>query len=276
MNVRIQAGVNSRKVDELQVSEQFRVLEGPVCQGDIAWYRVSYGGGALEGWIAEGDDRYFVSPLETGGAPPPTLNPNAERLLGPICRVIVEDEFERDFSPNNWFTGTGNRSVAEIADEAYQLRIGTGTGGTEATMWGSLRDVYLRDARVEAVIRVSDFTPDVEVRTGLWLRYQDENGFLAFIINSSGSYTIARWSDDHYTNLIPWTRSPALRLDNNAVNTLRVDSSGSTFTFSINGQQMASVTDATWPEGRLVFFGAASTDDTPLVFNLDYVRVCEG
>lgn len=273
VNVRLAPGVTSRKIDELRVNEQFRVLEGPACQSNIAWYRVSYGGGALEGWIAEGDERYFVSPLETG-AQPPTPNPDADRVLGPPCPALVEDDFERRLSRHNWFQGTGNRSVAEIVDGAYQLRIGTGAGGSEATTWGSLRDFRFRDARVEAVIRAAKFTPDVSVRTGIWLRYQDENAFLAFIINSRGSYVISRWSDDRYHDLIPWTRTPAIRLRDNAANTLHVEITGDTFAFYINGQYMATVTDATWPDGRLAFFGSASTADTPISFDLDYVRVC--
>ncbi|MBI5667478.1 MAG: protein kinase [Chloroflexi bacterium] len=274
VNVRLAPGVTSRKIDELRVNEQFRVLEGPACQGNIAWYRVSYGGGALEGWIAEGDDRYFVSPLETGVVQPPTPDTDTDRVLGPPCPILVEDDFDRRLSRHNWFQGTGNRSVIEIVDGAYQLRIGTGTGGSEATTWGSLRDFRFRDARVEAVIRAAKFTPDVNVRTGLWLRYQDENAFLAFMINSRGSYVISRWSDDQYHDLIPWTRTPAIRLRDNAANTLQIEITGDTFAFYINGQYMATVTDATWPDGRLAFFGSASTTDTPISFDLDYVRVC--
>jgi hypothetical protein len=55
-------------------------------------------------------------------------------------------------------------------------------------------------------------------------------------------------------------------------NTLRVDSSGSTFTFYINGQYITTVTDSTWAEGRLTFFGSSET--TPVDYYLDYVRVC--
>ncbi|NWG18048.1 MAG: SH3 domain-containing protein, partial [Chloroflexi bacterium] len=274
VNVRNRPTVNGRRIDQIQVGERFIVLEGPVCADGLAWFRISYGGGVLEGWIAEGDETYFVAPVEAGR---PQAQPalTAERVLSPDCRVILEDEFTGGRSFNDWFIGAGNRSVAEIVPDAYQLRIGTGAGGSESTTWGSLRGFFFRSARVEAVVRAQHFTPDVSVRTGIWLRYQDENGFLTFMISSTGQYYIARWSDGRYNDLVRWSPSRAIRLGDGVPNTLRVDISEDTFDFYINGEYVNTVVDRTWPEGRFVFFGSAAAEDTPISFNMDYMRICQ-
>ncbi|MCB9455542.1 MAG: protein kinase [Anaerolineaceae bacterium] len=274
VNVRSGPGVDRERIDQIQVNETFTVIDGPTCRDNLAWFHIRYGGGALDGWIAEGDDYYFVAPVGTQNTGPVrTPPPDGYVLSGTCSRVLIEDNFTGGTSRNDWFLGTGNRSVMEIVNGAYELRIGTGSGSNPTT-WGSLRGFIFSDARVEAVVRASSFsrTPPL-TRTGLWLRYQDENNFLAFMIRSDGRYWIARWSDNEYHELIEdWTASAAINIGDNALNTLRIDSTGSTFDFYINGRYVDSVTDATWPDGRLAFFG--SSDDVPLSFDMDYIRIC--
>jgi serine/threonine-protein kinase len=268
VNVRSQPSRNASRVDQLQPNETFDVIAGPTCADGFAWFRIRYAG-TLEGWVAESSDSYFVSPLTaTATATEPG------RILSAGCQqVYVEDTFAGGVSKNDWFTGSANRNAQEIVDGAYQLRIGTGTGHDEPTTWGSLRGFTFGDARVEAVVSASHFQVGDSTRTGLWLRYQDENGFLAFMVRSDGTYWIARWSNSVYTILAPWTASAAVRTGDEALNTLRIDSKGSAFDFYINGQYITTVTDATWPEGRLAFFGSSAV--TPVSFDLHYLRICK-
>jgi serine/threonine-protein kinase len=268
VNVRSQPSRSAARVDQLQPNETFDVIAGPTCADGFAWFRIRYAG-TLEGWVAESSDSYFVSPLTaTATATEPG------RILSTGCQqVYVEDTFAGGVSKNDWFTGSANRNAQEIVEGSYQLRIGTGTGHAEPTTWGSLRGFTFGDARVEAVVSASHFQAGDSTRTGIWLRYQDENGFLAFMVRSDGSYWIARWSNNVYTILAPWTASPTVRTGDDALNTLRIDSKGSAFDFYINGQYITTVTDATWPEGRLAFFGSSSV--TPISFDLHYLRICK-
>jgi len=275
VNVRNGPGRGFAKIDEIQINERFTVIEGPTCVDGFAWFRVSYGGGVLEGWIAEGSDRYFVSPLTTTNQTPQAVPDQPEGfVIASDCNLITEDSFTNGTSRNEWFEGTGNRSVAEIVNGSYQLRIGTGTGRDEPTTWGSLRGQVFRSVRVEGVVRSSSFSEDKPGRVGLWVRYQDENNFLAFMISSRGSYYFGRWDDatDEYIDLVEWTPSRAINLGDDALNTLRIDIIGDTFDLYINGQYQTSVTDSTWSEGRIAFFGSSS--ETPVEFNLDFFRLC--
>jgi uncharacterized protein YgiM (DUF1202 family) len=60
LNVRLGPSTDFRLAGQIAPGEIFDVLEGPQCGGGLTWYRVRYG--EMEGWIAEGDDIYFVEP----------------------------------------------------------------------------------------------------------------------------------------------------------------------------------------------------------------------
>jgi hypothetical protein len=273
VNVRAEAGVNGRKVGEIPTGQTFAVLEGPNCRDSLAWFRVRYG--ELEGWIAEGDDRYFVSPLNLNnpgdGLPPPG---QAGRILTGSCPVLVQDEFARGVSNNDWFQDASPdaRSNEQIIEDFYELRLNIlPPGSDDVTTWGSLRGVTFRDGRVEAVIKADKFSTEA-ARTGIWLRYQDENHFLAFMIYNNGSYYIGRYENGFYSDLVRATQAKAINIGDGAVNTLRVDIKGDRFDFFINGALLSSVTDSTWANGRFVFFGSSSI--VPNRLWLDYKRVC--
>jgi hypothetical protein len=61
INMRAEPGTDSTLITSITIMEVFFVLEGPVCDGEYAWYKVQYDGD--EGWIAEGDlSSYYVEP----------------------------------------------------------------------------------------------------------------------------------------------------------------------------------------------------------------------
>ncbi|MBZ0295433.1 MAG: TIR domain-containing protein [Anaerolineae bacterium] len=275
LNVRSGPGTSFPRVGQVAINSVFNVIDGPSCGEDFAWYRIMYAGG-FEGWIAEGDTEYFVEPVAKGISPDegrPTLPPpvQTDRTLAPACQVIVEDEFANGQTSNDWFQDSGVQSDVEVIDDYYRIHIQEIDNEEEGISWGSLRGRSFSDARIEAVISASTFTQEQVARTGLWLRYQDSTQFLSFMISSTGAYRIARYQSG-YTNLVDWTSHRAIRTGNGAVNTIRIDTRGSTFDFYVNGQYLTSVTDTTWAEGRVVFWG--SSFETPIDFYLDYFRAC--
>lgn len=59
--VRSAPGTQNDDVLSLPVGAIFLVLDGPVCEGDYAWFLIRYR--TTEGWIAEGEsDLYYVEP----------------------------------------------------------------------------------------------------------------------------------------------------------------------------------------------------------------------
>ena len=193
-----------------------------------------------------------------------------EASLTPDCPNRITDDFTGP-SANDWFIETSESSSISINNGSYEIAVMEINDPSSGVSWGSLREVTLDNATVEATMRASLFTGTIS-RIGLWLRYQDANNFLAFMISSSGKYRIARF-ESSYTSLVDWTDSAAIQTGNNAVNVLRVESSGSTFDFYINDTFISRVTDATWADGRLAFFG--STNEPPTSFYLDSIVICQ-
>jgi serine/threonine-protein kinase len=276
VNVRSGPGRDAQEIAEIRPGARFLVIAGPVCAENLAWYRIQSPELPNGGWIAEGDDNYFVSPI-LPGVPTPELPPVAvqqgSRVLGPACTILREDEFNGGVSRNDWFQDNrqGARSNERIIDGFYELALNfMQPNSAEVYTWGSLRGFNFRSARVEAVIVANPFS-EVTARTGIWLRYQDEYNFLAFLIRNNGSYYVGRFQNE-YVDLVGWTRSSAVRTGDNAINTLRIDIVEDMFTFYINGVMVTQIVDATWPEGRLAFFGASRT--VPASFRLDYLRIC--
>jgi hypothetical protein len=187
----------------------------------------------------------------------------------------LEDEFEDGESLYDWFEDEGNVSIERIGEGAYELNILRDENLSDAsdspTSWGSLRGWVFGDASIEAVISANRWDNTPPTRTGLWVRYQDDRNFIAFMLRSTGEYRIARFQRG-YTDLVPWTESSLIRTGDNVQNTIRIDSQGDEFSFYINGVFVATVTDSTWAEGRVAFFG--SSPEVPTTFAMDYFRVC--
>ncbi len=276
VNVRSGPGTTFARVAQMTIRSTFDVEEGPVCAQSMAWYRITTSN-RVEGWIAEGDVTYFVDPL-TSSQPTPTEAPVTQfnRVLAPTCNVITQDEFTDGVSANDWFIDErpNIQSNERIIDDFYEISLNfLPPGRDEATSWGSLRGpnlMQLGNVRVEAVMAATNWDRP-GTRTGLWLRYQDELNFMAFMISSTGSYRIARFERD-YASLQDWTATDAIRLGNGAINTVRVDMHGSQYDLYINGRFITSVFDDTWASGRVAFWGSSSI--LPNRFLLDYIRIC--
>lgn len=281
VRVRSSASIYGNQIDSIEVNTRFVVQSGPQCSDGLAWFYVVYPGG--EGWIAEGDTDYFVVPLDGSSSQtvvvqptaviPNTLQEVAQAVADlPACGVLIEEDFEPSAS-NTWYTYSSSFFDIEITNGAYQIdmrNVQPIGEGAEPVAWGSLQQYRFRSARVDAIIRATRWSTP-QARTGVWLRYQNDENFLAFMIASTGSYRVARFQDG-YDDLVEWTRSRAINTGNNAVNTVSVEIDGDSFAFYVNDVFLTRVTDSTWRDGRLAFWG--STPVQPAVFSLEHVRIC--
>jgi hypothetical protein len=274
VNVRVLPGINNAIEARLGIRERFIVLDGPTCTDGFAWYRISANGGTIDGWIAEGDNSaYFVAPINV-------TDFLAEYNLQSGCRPVALYDFEDPDAPNTWFKEITERYTVGIFNGAYNLQVnflrdsvGEAQGENEPTLWGSLRELVYTDGSVEAVITASTFSGEINVRTWLWLRYQNELNFVAFMLRSDGFYRVARFENGRYQDILPWSFSPVINIGDGATNTLRVDMRGSQFDLYLNGVYLDTAVDDTWQAGRIAFWGASLLN--PITFALDYFRICE-
>jgi hypothetical protein len=71
--------------------------------------------------------------------------------------------------------------------------------------------------------------------------------FYAFGVNDRGEIAVGRWETDHWLQLLPWTRSRAVRTGR-AANELMVGALGGRLTFLVNGTEVASLADPPFSE----------------------------
>jgi serine/threonine-protein kinase len=123
------------------------------------------------------------------------------------------------------------------------------------------RDPPLNDFTVETEILVaSTNTPDGNFRYGLVFRQSENDNFYAFVVsprtgiwhvlkNSAGGLeTLREGSTDTLRGIAPQGFTP------DQSDSLRVDAQGDTFIFHINGQPIAQLVDAAYPNGEIGFF----------------------
>ena len=74
-NMRVEPISGAELITEIPGGASFFVLEGPICEGGLAWWRVDYNG--TTGWTAEGSDNtYWLEPTGPLPTPAPTLTPS--------------------------------------------------------------------------------------------------------------------------------------------------------------------------------------------------------
>lgn len=84
---------------------------------------------------------------------------------------------------------------------------------------------------------------------GLLFCLQDLQNFYGLVIDTEGDYAVFERNYGSWSTLIDWTYSDTLRTGFGAVNSLRIDRSGGTFTLSFNGTAAGSFADASLSKG---------------------------
>lgn len=272
LNVRSDAGTGFDRIDQLAIGQLFTVLDGPVCNDGFNWYQIAYGDINAQGWIAEGtSDVYFIAPFIEETVEPTEI---IAQDINTDCPVILVDEAFDGDSELIWFEGGGASSNVVINNSAYEITLNEPPAEDYTTSWGSLQTLRFGDASTRATLRAQHFEPEDRTRTGLWLRYQDDRNFIAFMLRSDGTYIVSRFQDT-YTNLSEnWVFSSAINIGDNVVNNLRVDSVGNRFDLYINDVLVDNFEDDTWADGRVAFMGASPF--VPATFFMDDIQICGG
>jgi hypothetical protein len=180
--------------------------------------------------------------------------------------ILYEQDFEG--MAHTWTTYSDEDTSAEYKDGEYRLTISS----PDFMTWG----------RPEVPHTFSDSTVEVDARAvegpldnslGLIVHYDDDNSsFYWFQISSDGWFAVDRSVGDEWETLVDWEESSAINQGLGATNRLAVTSSGSTYTFSVNGSFLITVTDTTLPPGS-VGVAAGSFDEPGVVVHFDNLVV---
>jgi hypothetical protein len=91
---------------------------------------------------------------------------------------------------------------------------------------------------------------------------QEVHGYVAEA-GDLGEFGVWRRDGDHWVDLVPWTHSDVVR-PGGSPNDLVLSATGNTLSFSINGTQVASVQDSTFPSGGVALFTGGDYNEVAL------------
>ena len=167
----------------------------------------------------------------------------------PSPRVILSD----DFSSTRWGTGTDADSAVEYENGALQMIVYT----PKYFVWSTPNDQDYQDIHME-VTAINNGT-DSTTAFGLMCNQQvgADNSFYYFAIRSTGEYAIVKAtageSDVILTNNAQWGVSDLIAKDA-ASYSIGADCGNGTLTLYVDGQQIDSVSDASYVSGGVALY----------------------
>jgi hypothetical protein len=234
------------------------VADDSIPGGDIAIFAETYD---QPGFSVLVDNVELSSPSEAGVelADPETL---------PLIREIsMELPYREDFSgPTSWWAYDADDARLMQEDDVYHISVHNShwfaVGGLGA---------YFEDVVIETDVKMIG-GPQYNAY-GVSCRMSLENQYM-FHITGEGFYRIYLYSaeEDASVFLVDWTESPVIKTGQDEVNHLTVICQGEDLSLSVNGQLLASVTDATLSGGD-VALTATAYDEPGVAIEFDNVEI---
>ena len=172
-----------------------------------------------------------------------SLGCNALSALG--NRPVLEDNF--DGSDSNWGTGTDADSSVEYSDGGLRLKIFK----ENYFVWSTPDDEDYENVHIEVTV-INNGT-DSTTAFGILCHQQTiTDSFYYFAVTPAGEYAIAKaalaQTDVFLTNNDQWAQSDTIA-QNAASYRLGADCGNGTLALYVDGQQIASVSDASYVNG---------------------------
>lgn len=177
------------------------------------------------------------------------------------AKLLLDESFLPD-STSQWLNNPV--STAWLADNAYHLRT---VKQNQFTAVAAPLTAPMHDVDVSAAFRKTGGPPGGGY--GIILRASDPsalNGtnqsgsYYVFEVGDSGQIGIWRRQDSRWIDLVPWTDSPAVNRDTGE-NELSVLAVGNALKFTVNGTEVANISDGTLQGGGVgVFLGGDNNE----------------
>jgi uncharacterized repeat protein (TIGR02543 family) len=157
----------------------------------------------------------------------------------------------------------------------------------ESSGWVTSDDDYGRVAYINGCLYIKDYTYPEETNYGdcqryftdfilevdTWLvggtannwhsvacRHQDGDNYYDFGISADGYYDILKFVNENRITLVSPTYTPYINQGVDAVNLIHIECIGSSLSLSVNGHELANVTDTTFSGGDIALAAAALAD----------------
>jgi hypothetical protein len=181
----------------------------------------------------------------------------------PSPRVIFSD----DFSSSQWGTGTDADSSVEYANGVLQMIVYT----TNYFVWSTPNDQGYQNTHME--VKVNNNGTDSTTAFGIMCNQQSTtSNFYYGAMTPAGEYAIAKAAEGQedlfLTNNDAWASSDLIAKDASSYR-VGMDCGNGSITLYVDGQQIASVADASYVDGGVALFTWSGEDATKTDVSFD-------
>ncbi len=206
------------------------------------------------------------APTPSQPTPPPTPSAQAGAITPtPPGPLLFEDDFSQ---PSVWNTSEDDfqRTALEDGRLVFLIKV--------TDRYGLLYNLTRRARNFYAAFTGANTTCAFRDRYGLLFRVRDASNYYQFEVDCDGRYRLAKIAGGTLTPLKDWTKHPAVRAGNGAVNDLAVRAAGARLEAFANGQSLIEVTDSEFDEGGFgLYAGSGASPSFAAAF--DNLRVWE-
>lgn len=179
--------------------------------------------------------------------------------------ILFEDDFSD--SDSGWDQRDDETCITDYADGAYRIMVNPSQYDCWANPSRDFTDVIVE---VEATKAGGPDDNDF----GLVCRYQDSSNFYFFLISSDGFYGIGKVEDGSQSliDMEQMETTDAVR-QGDATNSIQAECKGDQLTLTVNGDEVASVSDSTFSSGDVgLIAGTFDDGGTDILFDDFVVR----
>lgn len=181
----------------------------------------------------------------------------------PSPRVVLSD----DFSSAQWGTGTDTNSAVEYANGALQMIVYT----KNYFVWSTPNDQDYQNTHTEVTV-INNGTDSTTAFGIMCYQQATTSNFYYVAMTPAGEYAIAKaveGQDDLFlTNNDQWANSDLIAKDASSYR-VGADCGNGTLTLYVDGQQIASVADASYVTGGVALFTWSGEDSTKTDVSFD-------
>ena len=190
------------------------------------------------------------------------------------AQTLFEDDFSSD--KHNWKTGLESDSDGTIERAIVNGKYQISMTAADEYFWTFtyLPDVSAKDLSLSVDMTVIETSAQAGDLTVTFSLRNTDGDYYNFYFDSDGGYEVLAWKGGDYTSLINVSDSTAFSLQPGIQNTVTILASGSTFTVSMNGAELYTITDETITEAGDITIGLCldDTGDT-LVIEFDNIVI---
>ena len=149
-------------------------------------------------------------------------------------KVLLDEDFNTN--KNNWLSNLGAKTNYVIYNGKYIIGI------NDSSTYNITSPAALDDGINFTISLTTTHTDGTNNHAyGIFFGSSDVNNYYCFNITSGGYFRFAKSAAGAFTEIVPWTKTTAVRTGDYVENVLQITRQGANWTLSINGQTVSTV-----------------------------------